>query len=166
MPYSTLYDRIHKTEGKGGGRGRKSIVLLAKEEKRISDHVQLRAELRWGMTKAQLATLIQQFLKNAKRGNPQRRTGLEHCNQLPSRGYIKRFFLPEHFSNLILNCRFCARNKLVLRKTMEITKGRFKLQKEDLVQWQRYTEENLVVKYPEMFQDPRRIFNQVNRLFY
>ena len=81
------------------------------------------------------------------KANPQRRTGLEDCGQLPSIMWVHRF---------------AERQSLVLRKSSTISKGRAVISPNDILMWftdvGKYLEDKPYLL--EALGDPNHIFNQ------
>ena len=76
ISYSTLHTHVVAGDNFGYvGQGRKLSLLTSEEEKEIVDHINMRVQIGYGLTKPQLACLIQRLLivvceKNPKRKSP------------------------------------------------------------------------------------------------
>lgn len=142
---TSLYDRVKLTY-LTVGRGRRSQVFSKDEETKVAEKINERASLGVGLSYEQLAALVQECLLGLVAANPSRKTGLEESEQYPSYRYC---------------LRFAKRNGLVLRSTSELSRGREGVTIEDIRGWQDETYDLLVKEWPELWNDPRRIFNQV-----
>ena len=146
---STLHDFIKKGDKKRfqAFKGYISKVLSKDEEELVKGLAKKRADLGCGLSYGQLQTVLQEVLQRLTKRDSTRTSGYEESNHLPNMSYVYRL---------------CKRVNLVLRSTMEITKGRAIVSQEDIEAWQEDVEK--IMKKPgvlECFSDPRRIFNQV-----
>ena len=139
---STLRRRL---ENKGKAPGRPLTALTVEEENLIAGVLQERAEMGLGLTMVQLAALLRQTFLEIKAAEPHRTTGFEAGGQNPTYNFLKNFRI---------------RNRISLRKTQEMKRGRQLLSLEEVRIWQAEIEklkdsEDL----REVFQDPQRIWN-------
>ena len=90
---------------------------------------------------------MQEVFLGLKEANPDRLTGFEKTNHLPYPNWVRRF---------------AERHSIVLRCSVEISKGRQILTARDLELWQQDTEAYLLSNpvFAECFKDPSRLFNQ------
>ena len=89
--------------------------------------------------------MIQECLQDLVAANEERTTGFEANDQYPDYKFCHRFV---------------QRNGLVLRRTIELSKGRERLTEDEIQSWQKETYDLLVKENPEIWNDPHRIFNQ------
>ena len=144
---SILLRGVTDTGGVFPGRGRFSKILQKTEEEMVANHVRLMATIGYGVTWEGLRCLLQEVLLSLLAANPSRKTGLEQQNQLPHLSWVRRF---------------AERNKLSLRKTSQISKGRAVISPADIKLWFADISSFLDGR-PDLLaalQDPRRIFNQ------
>ena len=144
IPRTTLSNRLNGTY-KNIGRGRRSSVFTDNEEKEIADAVDVRQGLGAGLDYPQLASFLQECLKELLEANPGRSSKFEDTDQLPNYDFC---------------WRFVRRNNLVLRTTSELSKTRELLTEAEVRGWQELTYQNLVKENPEIWDDPRRLFNE------
>ena len=143
----TLSRMVKSGAAKYKGSGKFSCVLTSEEEKLIIDHVVWRQEVGCGLSFEQLGLLLQEVFLGLKEANPDRLTGFEKTNHLPYPNWVRRF---------------AERHSIVLRCSVEISKGRQILTARDLELWQQDTEAYLLSNpvFAECFKDPSRLFNQ------
>lgn len=146
---STLHDFMKKGDKKRfqAFKGYTSKVLSKDEEQLVKGLAKKRADLGCGLSYSQLQRLLQEVLQRLTNCDPTRTSGYEESNHLPNMSYVYRL---------------CKRVNLVLRSSMEITKGRAIVAREDIESWQEDVEK--IIRKPgvlECFSDPRRLFNQV-----
>ena len=115
---STLCRRL---ENKVKAVGRPLKTLTKEEESLIVGLLQERAEMGMGLTMVQLATLLRQTLLEIKAAEPHRTTGFESNGQNPSYKFLVNFRI---------------RNRISLRKTQEMKRGRELLSLEEVRTWQ------------------------------
>ena len=130
------------------GRGGKCLTVLYKdEEKKICEHIIHLLKLGYSLTFFELRNLIQEALIKLCQANPDRTSPWVEENHFPH-------------DNFVYN--FAARNDLVLRSTMELSKARSMLSLEGLMSWYRDTAGALVnhPDYADCWKDARRIINQ------
>lgn len=147
---STLYRAIvgeKENSEEFPGSGRYSSRLSSSEEKKILDFVVMRQQIGYGLDWAGLQRLVQEVLLALITSDPSRKTGLEHCGQLPGKSWVRRF---------------ADRHNLVSRKTLEISKGRQIITPEDLALWQAdaYTFFSSDRALAAAMLDPARMWNQ------
>ena len=103
------------------GRGGKCLTVLYKdEEKKICEHIIHLLKLGYSLTFFELRNLIQEALIKLCQANPDRTSPWVEENHFPH-------------DNFVYN--FAARNDLVLRSTMELSKARSMLSLESLMSW-------------------------------
>ena len=142
-----LYHGIEVTGGLFPGKGRFSKILKKSEEEMVANHVRQMATIGYGVNWEGLRLLLQEVLLSLVAANPTRKTGLEDQNQLPHLSYTRRF---------------AARNRLSLRKTSQISKGRAVISPADIKLWFADISSFLDGR-PDLLaalKDPRRVFNQ------
>ena len=103
------------------GSGQFSTRLTANEEMKVRNFVIWKQKIGYGLDWQGLQRFLQEVFVTIVEGNPEQRTGLENCGQLPCMSWVQRF---------------ATRNNLVTRATMEISKGRQIITKEELALWQ------------------------------
>ena len=139
---STLRRRL---ENKAKAPGRPLKTLTAEEEKLIACLLQERAEMGIGLTMVQLAALLRQTFLEIKAAEPHRTTGFEAGGQNPTYKFL---------------INFRQRNRISLRKTQEMKRGRELLSLEEVRIWQAEIEKlKNSEDLREVFQDPQRIWN-------
>ena len=142
-----LYQGIEKTGGTFPGKGSFSKILKKSEEEMVANHIRQMATIGYAVNWEGLRLLVQEVLLSLVAANPSRKTGLEEQGQLPSSSYARRF---------------AARNRLSLRKTSQISKGRAIISPADIKLWFKDISSFLDTR-PDLLaalQDPRRVFNQ------
>ena len=98
-----------------------------------------------GLTMIQLAALLRQTLLEIKAAEPHRTTGFEADGQNPSYKFL---------------INFRKRNRISLRKTQEMKRGRELLSLEEVRTWQAEMEKlKNSDDLQEVFQDPQRVWN-------
>ena len=129
------------------GSGQFSTRLTSTEEMKVKNFVIWKQKIGYGLDWQGLQRFLQEVFVTIVQGNPERRTGLENCGQLPGMSWVRRF---------------ATRNNLVTRATMEISKGRQIITKEELALWQAdaLTFFSSDPKLAEAMLDPTRIWNQ------
>ena len=129
------------------GHGKVLTVLSKEEETKICDLIIRKLKLGYSLTFYELRYLIQEALIRLCRANPERTSPWEGENHFPH-------------GNFVYN--FAARNNLVLRSTMELSRARSMLSEEGLMKWYEDTFEALVnhPDYADCWKDPKRILNQ------
>ena len=164
LPSSTLHRLLLQSDDYQGS-GRKSSCLSIEEEKVIIKHVKWRSQIGCGVDYSQLQSLVQKSLLALVSVNPSRKTGYESTGQRPNRFFIRRLV---------------ERHNISLRRTAEISKGKFKiilinllfnnlsnfsgrqiLTVSDLRSWQNDTV-NFMSSKPDLvaaLKDPARVFN-------
>ena len=110
VPNSTLRDLVKRDDHKFQGSGRKLACLSQEEECAIVSHVKWRASVGCGVDWRQLQFLIQEVLLGVKEANLSRTTGYENSGQLPNIHFVRRL---------------AERHNLSLRRTSEISKGKY-----------------------------------------
>ena len=142
-----LHRGLLDTGGLFPGRGQFSTILKKTEEEMVANHVRQMATIGYGVTWEGLRLLLQELLLSLTAANPSRKTGLEEQGQLPSLPYVRRF---------------AARNKLSLRKTSQISKGRAIISPADIQIW--FADiGGFLDGRPDLLaalKDPRRVWNQ------
>ena len=129
------------------GRGKSLTVLNKDEEKKICEHIIQLLKLGYSLTFFELRNLIQEALIKLCQANPDRTSPWEEVNHFPEGNFVYSF---------------AARNDLVLRSTMELSKARSMLSTEGLMSWFRDTANALVnhQDYADCWKDARRVLNQ------
>ena len=129
------------------GRGKGLTVLNKEEEKKICDHIIHLVKLGYSLTFFELRKLIQEALIKLCQANPERTSPWKEVNHFPVDSFVYNF---------------AARNNLVLRSTMELSKARSMLSLEGLMSWYQDTANALVnhQDYADCWGDPRRVLNQ------
>ena len=89
--YRTLHKGIVKNGGEFKGSGQFSTILSGDEEKLVMDHVLYVEKIGYGESLHTLRILVHELLIAAKNVNPNRITGLEAVNQMPTRSWVNRF---------------------------------------------------------------------------
>ena len=139
---STVQRQLKKKEK---GPGRSLQTLTQEEEGLIVCLLQERAEMGMGLTMVQLAALLRQTLLEIKAADPLRTTGFEAGGNNPTYKFL---------------INFRKRNRISLRKTQEMKRGRELLSLEEVRTWQAEIER---LKNSEellgVFQDPGRVWN-------
>ena len=132
------------------GRGKVSKVLTEQEEQEVVEGVVKLKGWGYGLTYPRLRASLQLILQRLCQADPNRRTGFEKSNQLPSMDYVYRF----------VN----RRASLALRAGMELSPARASLSLEDITQWFQNFETQILTKpgIAEAMQDPRRVCNAVS----
>ena len=129
------------------GRGKSLTVLNKDEEKKICEHIIQLLKLGYSLTFFELRNLIQEALIKLCQANSDRTSPWEEVNHFPEGNFVYSF---------------AARNDLVLRSTMELSKARSMLSIEGLMSWFKDTAEALVnhPDYADCWKDARRVLNQ------
>ena len=129
------------------GSGKKFTRFTAEEERKISDVIVWSAKIGYGFDWAGLQDLVQEALLALTAADPSRKTGLESSGHRPDKAWVRRF---------------ASRHNLVVRMTMEISKGRQFIRPEDIALWQAdaCTFLNSDPELAEALLDPSRIWNQ------
>ena len=129
------------------GRGNVLTVLSKEEENKLCNLIIQKLKLGYSLTFFELRHLIQEALIRLCKANPARTSPWENENHFPN-------------GNFVYN--FAARNNLVLRSTMELSKARSMLSLEGLMKWYQDTFKALVSHpdYADCWKDPKRILNQ------
>ena len=113
----------------------------------VANHVRQMATIGYGVTWSGLRCLLQELLLSLTAANPSRKIELEYKNHLPDPSYVRRF---------------AARNRLSLRKTSQISKGRAVISPVDIKLWFNDISSFLDGR-PDLLaalKDPRRVWNQ------
>ena len=125
------------------GQGLTSDVLTKEEELMFVNYIEGRAKVGYGLTYRDLKDDIQEYLIKRTNEDPQRTCPWP--DKRPTDNYIQRFV---------------KRHKLSRLTTMELSKARAQVGADEVAEWQELTFKELVEKYPEIWNDPRRIYNQ------
>ena len=134
-----------RSENKVKAAGRPLKTLTKEEENLIVSLLQERAEMGMGLTMVQLAALLRQTLLEIKAAEPHRTTGFEAGGQNPSYKFL---------------INFRKRNRISLRKTQEMKRGRELLSLEEVRIWQAEMEKlRNSDDLREVFEDPQRVWN-------
>ena len=135
--------KLLKTGGEFTGQGFTSIVLTKEEELMFVDYIEQRAKVGYGLTYRDLKDDIQEYLIKRIYENPQRT--VPWPDKRPTDSFIQRFVKRHSLSRLT---------------TMDLSKARAQVGADEVAEWQELTFKELVEKYPEIWNDPRRIYNQ------
>ena len=146
VPASTLRD-LYRSELDYRGPGRRLTVFTEEEEKRIVTYLRHQCKYGFGLSFFELTRLIQELAEGLKAANPERKFPEAWAKLLPKQSFVYNF---------------ARRHLLSLHSTMELSKARSIVTREDLELWQNDTEGGLVFHpdFAECWADPRRIFNQ------
>ena len=153
LVHSTLYRAMKKVwDGDAEseefpGSGKFSSRLSAQEEQKIVNVVTWSAKIGYGIDWPGLQSLLQEVLLALVAADQSRKTGLEKVGQLPGKSWVREF---------------ARRHNLVVRQTLEISKGRQVVTPEEVAMWQgdAYA---FFSSDPEMtaaLLDPGRVWNQ------
>ena len=144
VPHRTLHKGIVTNAGLFKGSGKFSTILSREEEMLVKEHVLYMEKIGYGLSLTSLGVLVHDLLMGALRAKPNRITGLEICNQMPSKSWANRF---------------CDRHNLSLRKSSVISKGRAVVSSSDLARW--YQDINIFLgtrpDLKEAIEDPNRV---------
>ena len=135
--------RLLKSGREFTGQGLTSDVLTKEEELMFVKYIEERAKVGYGLTYRDLKDDIQEYLIKRTNEDPQRMC--QWPDKRPTDNYIQ--------------C-FVKRHRLSRLTTMELSKARAQVGADEVAEWQELTFKELVEKYPEIWNDPKRIFNQ------
>ena len=147
VPASTLRD-LYRSGLDYRGPGRRLTVFTEEEEQRIVTYLRHQSRYGFGLSYFELKRLIQELAEGLKAANPKRKFPEAWNDLLPKQSFVYNF-TKRHF--------------LSLHSTMELSKARSIVTREDLELWQNDTEGGLVFHpdFAEVWANPQRIFNQV-----
>ena len=120
VAYRTLHKGIVTNAGLFKGSGKFSTILSREEEMLVKEHFLYMAKIGYGLLITSVRHLVHDLLMGALQANPNRVTGLETCNQMPSISWVTRF---------------CDRHELSLRRSSVISKGHAVVLPSDLLRW-------------------------------
>jgi hypothetical protein len=142
----TLHYGITLNDGQFAGSGKKACILTKEEELMVANHCRYVEKIGYGENLHSVRLLVQELLTRVKAARPDRITGLEDQQHLPSHSWVNRF---------------CERNGLTLRKASVISKGRAVVSPAALGLWfsdiEKYIKDRPALV--QAMQDPKRIFN-------